>query len=201
MSCRIVGLIVELIASISCLYLSIFLSFQAKFVSKFSQKECKLQSSTRHTSGERVVVFWGWDSGSLVFSYHCFLHFSFFPSFWCWHWKNVSRFSQKLLKLESWNLVYIWTMTYCVLGLRVGLIALILPFVLPFSVISEYISVTVLLRTVQVTIFKHSIHNEVWVIVPWDRDSGSVPLFFNFSLFFFLSLFCMSALKLVSPSS
>ena len=48
--------------------------------------------------------------------------------------KFVSQFSQELCKLESSNMVYICRMSDCIVGLRlmrIGLLALILPFICP----------------------------------------------------------------------
>ena len=44
----------------------------------------------------------------------------------------MSQFSEELLKQESSNLVYlIWIMRCCIVGLRIRLIALVLPFTCP----------------------------------------------------------------------
>ena len=43
--------------------------------------------------------------------------------------KFVLEFSQEILKLECRNLVYTWTMSCCIVGLRIGLLALIFPFI------------------------------------------------------------------------
>ena len=42
------------------------------------------------------------------------------------------EFSQELLKLECLSLVYTCTMSCCIVRLRIGLLALILPFICPF---------------------------------------------------------------------
>ena len=82
------------------LYLSIFLSFKAKFVSHFSLELCKLESSTmlyicRMSDcivGLRLRVM------ALIFLFLSIL--SFFPYITCYHQKFVLEFSQEFLKLE-----------------------------------------------------------------------------------------------------
>ena len=44
----------------------------------------------------------------------------------------MSEFSQKVLNLQSRNLVYTRTMSCCIVELRIRLIAFILPFLYPF---------------------------------------------------------------------
>ena len=69
--------------SYSPLYLTIFLSFKAKFVSQFSPELCKLESSNMvyicrisdYTVGLRLRVM------ALIF--FIFIHFSFFPYITC----------------------------------------------------------------------------------------------------------------------
>ena len=104
--------------SYSSLYLSIFLSFKAKFVSQFSPELCKLEYlNVVHTFVEWMIVLWDWDSGSW------FLFFFFYPVFFLSLYymltlKNfMLEFSQELLKLECWNYVYTWTMNCCIVGL------------------------------------------------------------------------------------
>ena len=86
--------------SYSSLYLSIFLSFKAKFVSGFSQELFKLESSimeclcimSDHIMGLRnklIALF-------LVF----FIHFSLFPISHV-NIENLYQFSLAVLKLES----------------------------------------------------------------------------------------------------
>ena len=77
----------------STLYLSIFLSFQPKFVSQFSQKLCEVESSNMVyicrmsdcTVGLRLRVM------ALILLF--FIHFSFFPYIACYFLKFVSEFS------------------------------------------------------------------------------------------------------------
>ena len=66
--------------SYSSLYLSIFLSFTAKFVSQFSPELCKLESSNVvHTYVEcSIVVLWDCESESLLVFFPLFVHFSVF---------------------------------------------------------------------------------------------------------------------------
>ena len=84
--------------SYSSLYLSIFLPFKAKFVSRFSQELFKLESSILkhgiHMDNE--LLYCGIENWT-----HCSyssLYLSIFLSFKA---KFVSRFSQELFKLES----------------------------------------------------------------------------------------------------
>ena len=87
--------------SYSSLYLSIFLSFQAKFVSQFSHELCKVESSNMVYVCRmsdcivalrlRVMAFILLFFKSIFFlSLYCILTLKF-----------VSEFSQELLKLES----------------------------------------------------------------------------------------------------
>ena len=82
--------------SYSSLYLSIFLSFTAKFVSQFSLEVCKLESSNMvyicrmsdYIVGLRLRVM-----------APIFLYLSLFLSFSLLH-VNIKNFSQEVLKLE-----------------------------------------------------------------------------------------------------
>ena len=117
--------------SYSSLYLSIFLSFTAKFVSQFSPELCRLILQIWYTYVEWVIVSWDWDSWSLLLFFY--LYPFFLLSLYCMLTiKIVLEVSQEFLKLECWNLVYTWTMGCCVMGLRFELLALILPFICPF---------------------------------------------------------------------
>ena len=80
--------------SYSSLYLSIFLSFNAKFVSQFSQELCELESSNT-VQNERLyrgIETQGHGSYSFIF-------YPFFISFPILHVsiQNMCQFSQKLL--------------------------------------------------------------------------------------------------------
>ena len=61
---------------------------------------------------------------------YSFLHLSIFLSF---KDKFVSQFSLKLCKLESSNVVYLWRMSECIVGLRLRVMALIFLFFIHFS--------------------------------------------------------------------
>ena len=102
-------------------------------MSQFSPELCKLESSKCGTYLCRM-------SGCIVglrlrVIALIFLFLSIFLSFPSLHVnikKIVLEFSQELLKLECSNLVYTWTMSCCIVGLRIRLLALILPFICPF---------------------------------------------------------------------
>ena len=141
--------------SYSFLYLSIFLSFKAKFVSQFSPELCKLDSSNMVyicrlsdcNMGLRLRVM------ALIF---LFLSIFFFLSlyymltlqFLCWSFlclffpsfkaKFVSQFSPELCKLESSNMVYICRMSDCIVGWRLRVMASI------FLFLSIFLSFTIL---------------------------------------------------------
>ena len=76
MSCCIVQFRIGLLALI-LFFLSIFLSFTAKFVSQFSPELCKLELSNMVyiMKNEWVIISWDWDSGSWL------LFFYFYPCF------------------------------------------------------------------------------------------------------------------------
>ena len=100
--------------SYSFFYLSIFLSFKAKFVSQFSPELYMVESSNmvyicRMSDcivGLRLRVM------ALIL-----LFLSIFPSF--------PQFSPELCKLESSKMVYICRMSDCILGLRLRVMAFI----------------------------------------------------------------------------
>ena len=103
MSCCVVGLEIGLLFFP---YLTIFLSFKAKFVSEFSQG----------TVQARIFKYGIRRTHCSYFS----LYLSIFLSFKV---KLVSLFSQELFKLESSNMECICRMSDCIMGLRIGLIA------------------------------------------------------------------------------
>ena len=114
------------------LYLSIFLPFKAKFVLQFSSELCKQDSSNIVYICRMSDYIMGLRLRIMAF---IFLFLSIFLSFPILH-VNIKffmlEFSLKLLKLECLNLVYTWTMSCCIVGLRIGLLALILLFICPF---------------------------------------------------------------------
>ena len=78
--------------SYSSLYLSIFLSFTAKFVSQFSPDLCKLESSNKVYICRMSDCIVGLRLRVMALIFLFFIHFSFFP--------KATEFSQKPLKLE-----------------------------------------------------------------------------------------------------
>ena len=87
----------------SCLYsslnLSIFLSFKVKFVSQFSQKLCKLESSNIVYMCRMSDCIVGLRLRVMAF-FSIFIHFSFFPYIMVTLKNFMLEFSQELLKLE-----------------------------------------------------------------------------------------------------
>ena len=76
--------------SCSSLYLSIVLSFKAKFVSQFSPELCKLESSNVvHTFVEWVIASWDWNSGSWLLFFHFSSVFLSFPKLQV----NINKFN------------------------------------------------------------------------------------------------------------
>ena len=65
--------------SYSSLYLSIFLSFKAKFVSQFSPELCKLESSNMVYICRMSDCFVGLRLRVMALIFLFFIHFSFFP--------------------------------------------------------------------------------------------------------------------------
>ena len=137
--------------SYSFLRLSIFLSFTAKFLSQYSSELCKLESSNMvyiHVSrmsdyivGLRLTVM------ALIF-----LFLSVFLSFPILHVHIKNLFSQEFLKLECWNLLYTWTISCCIVGLRrSNSLLLFFPLFVHFYLVF-FVSVLRLLR-VSVTVF------------------------------------------------
>ena len=114
-------------------YLSIFLSFKAKFVSQFSSELCKLESSimvyicrmSDCIVGLRLRVM------AVFFYFHPFFFLSLYNMLTlkiC-----VSVFSGTIIA-RILKFLYTWTMSCCIVESRIGLFALILPFICPFSV-------------------------------------------------------------------
>ena len=119
--------------SYSSLYLSIFLSFKAKFVLQFSPELYKLKSSNMVYICRMSDCIVG--LRLRVKALIC-LFLSIFLSFPILHVniKYFVEFSQELLKLECWNFVYAWTMSCCIVGLWIEVLAPIVPFFNHFSV-------------------------------------------------------------------
>ena len=86
--------------SYSSLYLSIFLSFKAKFVSQFSPELCKLESSNMAYICRMSACIMGWRLRVMAFIFLFFIHFSFFPYITLTLKIFMLEFSQELLKLE-----------------------------------------------------------------------------------------------------
>ena len=70
----------------------------------------------------------------------------------------MSVFSQNLLKLESSNLVYQWTMIGCNVGLRIELIVIIFPKVVHFSLFQKLCDI--FSKSMQTRIFNLGKHVE-----------------------------------------
>ena len=121
--------------SYSSLYLSIFLSFKAKFVLQFSQELCKLESS------------------NMV--YMCRISYCFMG-----------------LRLR--------TMSCCIVGLRIRLIAHILHLIYPFFCLFRLNLCHKFLRYCTRKNLQTWYTYVIWVIVSWDRDSGTLLIFFYF---------------------
>ena len=103
-------------------------------MSQFSPELCKLESSNmvyicRMSDcmvGLRLRVM------ALIFPF-CYPFF-FLSLYYMLTLKFVLEFCQELLKLECSNLVYTSTMSFCIMGLRIEFLALILPFICPFFI-------------------------------------------------------------------
>ena len=65
------------------IYLSIILSFKAKFVSLFSPELCKLESSNVVHLCRMSDYIVGWRLRVMAFIFLFFIHFSFFPYITC----------------------------------------------------------------------------------------------------------------------
>ena len=86
---------------------------------------------------DNELLYYGIENGTPC-SYFS-LYLSIFLSFMA---KFVSLFSPELSKLESSNLVYIYRMSDCIVGLRLGVMALIFLFLsifLSFPILHVYI--------------------------------------------------------------
>ena len=83
--------------SYSCLNLSIFLSFKAKFVSQFSQELFKFESSIKECNckmSDHIVGL----RNELFAPFSFFIHFSLFPISYV-NIENLCQFSWEILKL------------------------------------------------------------------------------------------------------
>ena len=118
--------------SYSSLYLSVFLSFKAKYVSQFSPELCKLESSNMVNICRMSNCIVGLRLRVIAF---IFLFLSMFLSFPILH-VNIKKFYVGVFsgtfKARILKLVYIGTMSCCIMGLRMGLLALTLLFICPF---------------------------------------------------------------------
>ena len=119
--------------------------------------------------------------GLLLFalSYVCFCFFSFYLDF-------LSKISPQLFKIESSNLVYRFTTTSCIVGLKMGLLLFVLPCVYSFFFLSRFfvknISTTVYDRSFK---FGIQVHNDK---LYRGIENGPSPICSSLCLFFFLSL-------------
>ena len=118
--------------SYSSLYLSIFLSFMAKHVSQFTPEISKLESSNVVYICRMSDCIVGLRLRVMAFIFLFSSIFLSFPKLQV----NIKKFYDGIfsgtLKLKYGNLVYTWTMSCCIVGLRIGLLALILPFICQF---------------------------------------------------------------------
>ena len=75
----------------------------------------------------------GLKMGLLLFalSYVCFFFFSFYLDF-------SSKISPQLFKIETSNLVYRFTTTSCIVGLKMGFLLFVLPCVYSFFFLSRF---------------------------------------------------------------
>ena len=86
--------------SYSSLYLSIFLSFKAKFVSWFSQEPFKLESSIMECLCKMSDHIMGLRNRLIALFLVFFIHFSLFPKSHV-NIENLYQFAWEVLKLES----------------------------------------------------------------------------------------------------
>ena len=112
-----------------------------------------------------------------------FVPFSFFPNF-------SSKISPQPLKIETLYLVYRSTMTSCIVGLQMGMLLFVLPFVCSFFFLSKFF-VKDISTTVKGGNFIYGIqvHNHKLYC---GIENGPSPFYSSFYLFFFLSfqIFC-----------
>lgn len=176
----------------NCSYLCFvhFLSFQSRFVAHFSQKMCKLQFLNMAFVWKMNVYIVGLRRRLIALSF-IFLYFSFYLFVGCLHCRGVSFiFFRKLLKLEFWNLVQIWTVWCWIVGLKNRVHCSFFP--LSFFIFLSFkgIFVTVFLGPLKATLFKPDIHMEnEWLCCRTET------IFFLSYPFFFLSLFLMLTLQ------
>ena len=152
------GLRIELLCLYSSLYLSIFLSFKAKFVSQCSPELCKLEfiiffyfhpffflslydmltlkicvSFFSGTFKARMLKLCIHMDNELLYCgienrTHCSYSSLYLSIFLSFNAKFVSQFSPELYMVESSNMVYVCRMSDCIVGLRLRVMALILLF-------------------------------------------------------------------------
>ena len=117
--------------SYSSLYLSIFLSFKAKFVSQFSPELCKLESSTMVyiCRMSDCIVLLRLRVMAFIFLFYPFFFLSLYNMLTFKICVGVfsGTFKARLLKLSI-----TWTMSCCIVGFRIRHLALILPFICLF---------------------------------------------------------------------
>ena len=136
-----------------------------------------------YTGLQRQVVSW---DCKWAFSYLFFLllfPFSFFPNI-------SSKISQQPLKIETSYMVYRSTMTSCIVGLQMGILLFVLPFVCSFFFLSKFF-VKNISTTVEDRNFKFGIlgHNDKLYcgIENWPSPiCSSLYLFFFFLSRFFV---------------
>ena len=108
--------------SYSSLYLSIFLSFMAKFVSQFSLEMCKLESSNMAYICRMSDCIVGLRLRVMALIFLFFIHFSFRV----FSGTIIARMLKLGIHMDN------DLMTCCIMGLRIRLLAFILPFICPF---------------------------------------------------------------------
>ena len=102
---------------------------------------------------QQQVVSWDckWAFSNLFFL--LFVPFSFFPNF-------SSKISPQPLKIETLYLVYRFTTTRCIVGLKISLLLFVLPFICSFFFLSRFfvkdISTTILDRNFKSGIQVHN---------------------------------------------
>ena len=109
--------------------------------------------------------------------------FSFSPDF-------SSKISPQLFKIETSNMVYKFTTTSCIVGLKMGLLLFVFPYICSFFFLSRFF-VKDIFTTVKDSNFKFGI--EVGIDKLYGGiTNGHSPICSSFCLFLFLSfqIFC-----------
>ena len=114
----------------SSFYLFLFLSFQI-FRQRHLHNHLRQKLQIWYTDSQRQVVWWDW---KWAFSY------LFFPMFF---FLSLQIFSQRYLHNrlryeETSNLVYRFTTTSCIVGLNMGHLLFVLPYICSFFFLSRF---------------------------------------------------------------